>query len=537
MLLTRSAPRGNSGALRFCTLLLLLLSIGCALEKPAELRIINGKEPESLDPATVVGQPDGRVVQSVWEGLTRYNATNASPEPGLAFRWDISNDGKVYTFYLRTNAQWSTGEPITSQDFVYSWFRVLDPITAADYVGNLFYIKGAEDFHLGRNKNRDSVGIKALDDHTLRVELVNPTAFFLDLCAFPTQAVVHQGTIEKHGDRWLKAEPVPASGAYELMSWRLNDRIRLKKNTRYWDAANVAIETVDLFPVNSQNTALNLFVNGEVDIVWDKDVVPTDLLDVLSERKDFHRFNYLGTYFIRINVTRKPFDDLLVRKALALAIDRAQIDKILKGSATATNIYVPPGLPKYVSAKGLEYEPELAKQLLKEAGYPDGKGFPRFEYLFNTSRDHEKIAVQLQDMWKRVLGINVELRSVEWKVYLNAQSSLDFDLSRSAWIGDYADPNTFLDMFMSNNPNNRTGWKNETYEKLMRTANATPDVQTRADLLQQAESMLIREELPIIPIYIYAGMNFFDPEVIQGIYNKENIRDEHPIRAIRKLKK
>jgi oligopeptide transport system substrate-binding protein len=534
MFRTRSAPRGNPGALRFCGLLFCLFAAGCALEKPAELRIVNGKEPESLDPATVVGQPDGRVVQSVWEGLTRYNATNAAPEPGLAHRWDISDDGKVYTFFLRTNAQWSTGGAITAQDFVYSWFRVLDPATTADYVGNLFYIKGAEDFHLGKIKDRAQVGIKALDDHILRVELVNPTAFFLDLCAFPTQAAVHRGTIEKYGDRWLKAKPVPASGAYELVSWRLNDRIRLKKNPRYWDAANVAINTVDLFPVNSQNTALNLFVNGEVDIVWDKDVVPTELLDVLSRRNDFHRFNYLGTYFFRVNVTRKPFDDVRVRKALALSIDRARINEILMGGGTAANFLVPPGLPNYTSPPGLEHNPELARQLLREAGFPGGSSFPRMEYMFNTSRDHEKIAVQLQDMWKRELGIQVELRSVEWKVYLNAQSSRDYDICRSAWIGDYSDPNTFLDLFMANNPNNRTGWKNEQYDQTLRTANATADVKKRGSLLQQAEKILITEELPIVPLYIYVGFNFFDPERIEGVHNEQNVRDEHPIRAIRK---
>ncbi|MGZ8938410.1 MAG: peptide ABC transporter substrate-binding protein [Limisphaerales bacterium] len=494
---------------------------------------MNGKEPESLDPGTVVGQPDGRVVQAVFEGLTRYNATNASPEPGLALRWDISADGKFYTFHLRTNALWSTGERITAHDVVFSWFRVLEPATASDYVGNLFYIKGAEDFHLGRTK-REEVGIKALDDLTLEVELVNPTAFFLDLCAFPTQAVVHRGTIEKHKDQWLKARPLPVSGAYELVSWRLNDRIRLRKNPHYWDAANTAIETVDLFPVNSPNTALNLFVNGEVDIVWDKDVVPTELLDVLSKRKDFHRFNYLGTYFLRMNVTRPPFNDVRVRKALALAVDRARIDTILKGSGNVANFYVPP-LPNYKSPEGLTYAPDLARQFLKEAGFEGGKGLRRLEYMFNTSRDHEKIAVQLQAMWKEELGIQVDLRSVEWKVYLNAQSSLDYDISRSAWIGDYADPNTFLDMFMSNNPNNRMGWKNDRYDELMRTANATTEVPARAKILQEAESLLIREEFPIVPIYIYVGYNLFDPEVIKGIYNDENIRDEHPMRAIRKL--
>jgi oligopeptide transport system substrate-binding protein len=535
MFFSRSAPRGNSGAFRFLLLLLplCLVLVGCSAEQQAELRIINGKEPESLDPATVVGQPDGRVVQSVFEGLTRYNATNASPEPGLAYRWDKSTDGKVYTFFLRTNAVWSTGEPITAHDVVYSWFRVLNPLTTADYVGNLFYIKGAEDFHLGKTTQREEVGIKAVDDYTLRVELVNPTAFFLDLCAFPTQSVVHRGTIEKHGDRWLKARPLPVSGAYELVSWRLNDRIRLKKNPRYWDAANVTIETVDLFPVNSPNTALNLFASGEVDIVWDKDVVPTELLDVLSKRKDFHRFNYLGTYFIRLNVTRPPFDDVRVRKALALAVDRRRIDEIMRGGANASNVYVPP-LPDYKSAEGLSYDPDKARELLKDAGFEGGKGFRRFEYLFNSSRDHEKIAVQLQAMWQKELGIQVELRAVEWAVYLRSQSTLDYDLSRSAWIGDYSDPNTFLDMFMSNNPNNRTGWKNERYDGLMREANATVDVAARAKILQEAEGILIREEMPIVPIYIYAGYNLFDPEVIQGVYNAENIRDEHPIRAIRK---
>lgn len=538
MFLSRCAPGNYLGALRFCTLLLIPLLCGCALEKPAELRIVNGKEPESLDPAIATGQPDGRVIQSIFEGLTRYNPTNAAPVPGLAERWEISPDGKVYTFFIRTNAQWSTGEPITAHDVVYSWFRVLEPVTAADYVGNLFYIQGAEDYHLGRIKDREQVGIHALDDHTLRVELVNPTAFFLDLCAFPTLAAVPRNWIEKHGDRWLKVPPVPASGSYELVSWRLNDRVRLRKNQRYWDAANVAIETADLLPVSSQNTALNLYVNGEVDVVWDKDVVPTELVDVLLKderlKKEFHTFNYLGTYFVRFNVTRKPFDDLRVRKALTLATDLNRIARVMMGGALATNIFVPPGLPNYTPPKGLGYEPERARQLLAEAGFANGAGFPTIEYLFNTSRDHEKIAVELQDNWKQDLGIKLELRSVEWKVYLHAQSSIDYDLSRSAWIGDYGDPNTFLDLFMSTNPNNRTGWKSEKYDTLMRTANATPDVHTRAQLLHQAESMLVREEFPIIPIYIYVGFNLFDPDVIQGIFNEENIRDEHPIRAIRK---
>jgi oligopeptide transport system substrate-binding protein len=538
MFRTRSAPGGYLGALRFCAgVLLILLGLfagGCAIEDPADLRIINGKEPESLDPATVIGQADGRVVQSVFEGLTRYNPTNATPEPGLARAWEISPDGKSYTFFLRTNAQWSTGGAITAHDVVYSWFRVLDPMTAADYVGNLFYVRGAENFHLRKNKDTNSVGIEALDDYTLRVELINPTPFFLDLCAFGTFAVVPRATIEKHGDQWLKARPLPSSGPYQLASWRLNDRIRLKKNPRYWDAANVTIETADFLPISSQNTAINLFVNGEVDIIWDKEVIPTELVDILSKRKDFHTFDYLGNYFVRINVTRPPFNDVRVRKALALAMDRSRIANVLIGSGKVANHFVPPGLPNYTSPNGLEYDPPLARQLLGEAGFPAGKGFPPFEYLFNSSRDHEKIAVELQDIWKRELGIQMELRAVEWKVYLNGRSSLDYDLCRNSWIGDYTDPNTFLDLFLTTNPNNQTGWKSERYDSLLRTANATADVHERARLMHDAEAILIREELPVIPIYIYVGYNMFDPKVIHGIYNENNPRDEHPLRAIRK---
>jgi oligopeptide transport system substrate-binding protein len=518
-------------------LFLALFWIGCTAREPADLRIINGKEPESLDPAIIVGQPDGRVVSSLFEGLTRYNATNAVPEPAMAERWDISPDGLTYTFHLRTNALWSTGERITAQDFAYSWFRVLEPETAADYVGNLFYIRGAEAYNLGKTKDRNSVGIHTLDDSTLRVDLVNPTPFFLDLCAFPTQAVVPRATIEKQGERWLEARPLPCSGAYELVSWRLNDRIRVKKNPRYWDNQPGQINIVDFFPVNSPNTALNLYLQGEVDVIWDKEVVPSELLDVLKLRHDFHRFDYLGTCFFRFNTTRKPFNDVRVRKAFGLAIDRNRIVTfITRGGEKPANYFVPPRIPNYTSPEGLPHDPDLARQLLAEAGHPAGQGFPRIRYHFNASRDNEKIAIELQDMWKRELGIDVELRAVEWKVWLRDQASLNYDISRSSWIGDYTDPNTFLDLFMSTNPNNRTGWKNPRYDELMRTANATADLQTRAKLLQRAEALLVTEDLPIVPLYIYVGFNFFDPEKIQGIFDDSNIRDEHPVRAIRKVR-
>jgi oligopeptide transport system substrate-binding protein len=525
--LIRRAFRLSGAALLVCGCV-----AGCTRYDRADLVIVNGPEPESLDPAIITGQADGRIALTIFEGLTRYNPTNATPLPGLAERWDISPDGRVYTFHIRSNAMWSTGEPITAEDFVYAWLRVLEPKTGADYAGQLYYVKGAEAFNTLKNTNASNVGVKALGPKTLRVELVEPTPFFLDLCAFQTLAPVPRRVIEKYGDRWLMQKPLPVSGAYNLVSWRINDRVRLRKNPLYWDAANTHCEIVDMIPCTVANTALNLYETGEADIVWDKELVPVELLDLLRKRPDFHTYNYLGTYFYRYNVTKKPFDDARVRKAMALAIDKRRIvEKITRAGEQVASHLVPPGVANYTSPEGLGYDPELGRKLLAEAGYPGGKGFPRVDYMFNSHKIHEKIAVEMQEMWARELGIQIELRNLEWKVFLQSQSKLDFGLSRSSWIGDYNDPNTFLDMFMSNNGNNRTGWKSERYDKLLREANSKVDIKEREKILQQAELLLIRDELPIVPLFIYVGLEYFDNNKVSGIFS--NIRAEHPVRTIR----
>jgi oligopeptide transport system substrate-binding protein len=518
-----------------------LLTAGCfRREPPADLTIINGAEPESLDPAIIVSQPDMRIVLGMFEGLTRLDPKTGRAVPGLAERWDVSQDGKIYTFHLRTNLMWSTGGPITADDAVYSWIRALAPATASDYAEALYYVKNAQDFNAGSIKDPAQVGIHALDKQTVRVELNYPVAFFLDICAFPVTAVVPRQTIEKYGDRWIMARPLPGSGPYELVYWRLNDRVRLEKNPHYWDAANTQSDIIDILPIGSPDTAFNLYESGVADIVWDKGLVPEELMDVLLKRPDFHTFSYLGTYFIRFNVTRKPFDDPRVRQALALAVDKQSlVKKILRAGEHPASHLVPDGTANYTSPEGLDYNPALARKLLADAGYPNGKGFPRFEYTFDAStggaaQTHEDIAVELQQMWRDTLGIQMDLRQVESKVFFSMLSHLDYQIARSSWIGDYNDANTFLGMFVSDDGNNRTGWKNPAYDALILQANHQTDLQAREKIFQKAESMLVSNGVPIIPLYFYQGLNYFDTNKIQGIY--PNLVDEHPLQCIRKIK-
>ena len=527
----KSVPVQRLGTLFLC--LGLLGQAGCFQQhEPADFVVINGPDPESLDPAIITSQADGRIVSALFEGLTRFNAVTAQAEPALAKRWDISGDGTVYTFHLRDGLQWSTGEPITAHDVVYSWRRAVDPATASDYAGMLFYVKNAESINAGKTTDLSQLGVRAIDAKTVRVELTAPTPFFLELCAFWTLAVVPEKAISRHGDQWCLRQPLPVSGSHTLEFWHVRDRVRLRNNPLYWDAANTRNNVVDLLPVESPATAINLFEAGQADVIWDKSLVPTELLDALSQRPEFHRFDYLGTYFVRFNTTQKPLDDPRVRKAMALAIDKARVvEKYTKGGERPAEHFVPPGTGNYTSPTGPAYDAGLAKRLLAEAGYPGGKGFPTdFEYLFNSSPLNKNIAVELQRMWRETLGIQVKLRQAEHKVYLAAQSALDYHVTRSSWIGDYNDPNTFLDMFMTQNGNNRTGWANADYDRLIRLANATTDPAKRNGLFRSAETILIADELPIFPLFFYVGINIYRPERIGGIH--PNILDIHPISAI-----
>lgn len=513
----------------------LFLARSARLE-PADYVFNNGTEVATLDPARVTGVPEGRIIKALFEGLVVKHPRTLEALPGMADSWEVSEDGLVYTFHIREEAKWTNGDPVTSDDFMFSWERFLNPNTAAEYAYQLWYVVGAENYTTKVDDagqpltDFESVGIKAPDAQTLVVTLKNPTPFFMDLMAFYPMFPVNRRNLEEAMERWpddwelkwLQPENLVTNGPYSVEYRRVNDRIRLRKNEAYWDADNVAFNTIDALAVEAAGTAINMYLTGAAHFIPS---VPTSIVDELLPREDFNPVPYLGTYFYRVNTTRPPFNDKRVRRALALTIDRNAIcKKITKAGQVPANALVPPGMPGYTTVSMGPKNIAEAKQLLEEAGFgPGGANFPTIEIHYNTLEAHRDIAEVVAESWRRNLGIDAKLQNQEWKVYLDTQSNLEYDVSRSAWIGDYADPNTFLDMFVTGGENNKTGWGNESYDLLIARASAELDPAMRLKLLNDAEGILI-DEMPILPIYYYVTQNMVAPR-LGGFY--ENIQDEH----------
>ena len=440
---------------------------GWSLSAPADLTIANGDEPQTLDPAIVTAQLDQRICVALFEGLTSTDPAG-NIVPGVAEKWEISPDGRTYTFHLRANARWSNGEPLTADDFLESWKRVLDPATASYYAYQLFYLVNGEDYYNRKITDFSQVGVKAPDAHTLVVTLSHPTAYFLQLtAAMQTLFPVRMATVRKYGDDWTKPGNLVGNGPYVLKAWRLNDYILLEANPNYWRP--VAIKRIRVLPTRDANTCFNLFYSGKIDLILDQSSVPATLLSDIRKKPYFHPNPIGATLFVRFNVARHPFDDVRVRKALALALDKQDIvDKILRSGEPVARTLVPPDTSGYTPPAGLGRDVAEAQRLLAAAGYPGGKGFPDVTLLYSTKGSGAPVATEMQALWARDLGItSIHLRGQEFKVYLNSQSATDFDLCISRWIGDYNDPQTFLDMFVTNGGNNDTNWSDPAYDKML----------------------------------------------------------------------
>lgn len=608
---------------------------------PADFTFDNGTEVQTLDPAKATGNPENRLINGLYEGLLRqlpepgfekkYGPHENTPliaQPAMAESYDVSPDGKTYTFKIRKDAVWSDGSPVTAGDFEFSWRRMLHPETASQYTYQLFYVKGTQayaqrkfglgdavEIELNDRRNRfqtypsgtmlrgilqevvkspepayppdlsaeeksdreadwqktwtyvvelrggkvaafsqdpraalpyreqrpqeclnvmpdweQTVGISTPDEHTLVVELLNSTPFFPELVAFYPLYPVHRGSLEKHGSPgFSQPGKLVGNGPFTLELRKLRDRVRLKKNDRYWNAASVKLQSIDALALRDETTALNMYLTGQID--WATTMPAAMIPELKRELKDeFPSAPMLTVYFYRFNTKKPGLEDKRVRQALNLAIDKAAICQyVTKAGEVPATTYVPPGLTGYEIPPGMEFNPERARELLAEAGYPGGRGLPHLEILYNDSPVlHRTIAETIQQSWRKHLGIDVQLGGLEWGVYLDAQDKMNYYIARAGWIADYPDPNTFLDMFVTGGLQNMTGWGNAEYDRLIAAAASEANPAQRMQILRQAEEIFL-EETPIIPMYFYVSKNLVKPHV-KGFCN--DVQDLHPFNIL-----
>lgn len=483
----------------------------------------NGAEPQGLDPHVVTGVPESHIVRALFEGLAVKNPVTLEPEPGVAERWDISEDGRVYTFYLNPEAKWSNGERMTASDYVWSWNRALHPDTGSLYAYMLYPIVNSEAYSKREITDFGKVGVKALDDLTLQVTLNEPTPYFLQLMDHYSTFAVHPETLLKHGkmtDRytpWTRVGNMVSNGPFTLEEWSLNRRIIVEKSDHYWDRDNVSLNGVYFYPTENLVSEERMFRAEQLHFTQ---TVPLDKIPAYRERENspYVQAPYLGTYYYLINTDRPPVDDARVRKALSFALDRDKLtNTVLQNTAIPAYSITPPNTLGYYPPKLFEYDIEEARRLLAEAGYPNGEGWPGLEIVYNTQEAHRKVAVAIQQMWKEALNIDITISNQEWKVYLNTISQRQFQVARRGWIGDYVDANNFLDLFLTDGGNNNTGYSDPVFDDII--LNRAPKAKSREEryqLFYEAETMLL-EEMPFIPIYTYTSKHLVHPSV-EGIY-------------------
>lgn len=497
------------------------------------LHVGNGTEIAGLDHQITTGVPEANISRALVEGLVGEDPKDLHPVPGAAESWSLSEDMKVYTFKINKKAKWSNGDPVTAHDFVYSWKRFLSPKLASEYAYMLHIIKNAKEYNEGKITDFSQVGVKAVDDHTLEVTLNSATPYFLSLLTHHSTHPVHKPTIEKFGEidergtQWAREGNFVGNGPFILKAWELNKVVVVEKNPHYWNADIVKLKEIHFYPTEDIATEERLFRSGKLHVTSQ---IPSEKIEVYQkENPEMLRIDpYLGTYFYRFNTTKKPFNDPRVRRALAMAIDRKTIvEKVTKGGQIPAVCLTPPGTQGYTSKYDIPYDVEGAKKLLAEAGYPGGKGFPTVSVLYNTNEQHKKIAEVVQQMWKE-LGVPITLMNQDWKVYLESQTNLDYEICRAGWIGDYPDPNTFLDMFVTDGGNNKTGWSNKEYDRLIEKAAATANQSKRYEFFQQAEKVLC-DEAPIAPVYTYTKVFLISPKV-KNWY--PTIQDHHPFQYV-----
>ena len=500
---------------------------------PNELWINNAGEPEWLDPNRCADGNGGEIIWNTFAGLVQAHPATLEPMPEIATRWDVSADRQTYTFHLRPS-QWSDGTPLTAHDFVFSFRRLVDPKTGSKYATNGHIFKGGAAVGRGAAPP-ESLGVRAVDDLTLEVVLEDPLPYVLSFLTFYSFMPIPRhllADLERRGideTLWTRPEHVVSNGPYRLSEWKFRQRMVFERNPRYWDAANVRLDRVRVAMVESYTTALNMYAAGEFDWPGSNTSLPAEFMDYLAGFKDYRRHPYLASYYYWINTKAPPLDNPLLRRALALAIDReALVRHVTRGGQIPAADLVPDGVAGYQALGRPLFDPEAARRLLAEAGYASGADVPAITLTYNTSEGHKQVAEAVQQMWKDVLGISVELENQEWKVFLSTAEMNNFQLCRMGWTADYADPFTFLELLTSACGNNHSNWSDPTYDRLLKEANREPDPATRLAKFREAEALAL-EQQPLIPLYTYTRTQLVKPYV-RGIWG--NHQDRHPWKYI-----
>ncbi len=581
-------------------------------------RYVTGDEPESLDPAISNGQPEARIYMALYDGLVEYHPKTMGPDPALAERWEPNNDSSEFKFYLRKNGRWSNGDPITAQDFVYSFRRALAKETASRNAYLAYYIKYAQAFNEGsvfvrdpqtgqflnakdfdehipaeplsgsplgsgpgeyskpevdthepvdsefhkqlhmperltlpgdpkaRTKALDAnakikaavagkelvpvkaedIGIEAVGDYMVRISLSQPGPFFVGLLAHQVFRIVPQKVVEKYGSAWTQPQHIVTCGPFKVKTWQPYDKLVVERDPMYWDAGNVKLDEIHFYPMSDNPTIMNLYKVGEVDAVLNH-TVPNAWLEVVKTKQDYMDGPEAAINYLLINTTQPPMNDVRVRKAFNYAIDKdawAKWRKIVK----PLTAFTPEGIFNgYPQVKGDQFNPEEARRLLGEAGFPvtknaDGSySCPKFpvdevEYIYNTQESNKAMAEWMQAQWKQNLGVTVSLRNMEWKTFLNVRAKLEYKgFSRGAWSADYMDPFTFLSLFYTG-AQNGSGWQDPKYDAMLDEANRMLDPKKRYELLAKAEKFLIDAQ-PMMPIESSA-INWVKKPYVKGMY-------------------
>lgn len=503
-------------------------------EKKGILCMGIGPDPEGLDPQFATGVSEQNILRSLFEGLVKSHPETLEPVPGVAERWEISPDGKIYTFYLRKNACWSNGDALTAKDFLFSFRRLFTPAVGAYGTIPFFCIRNAQAF-FSQEVDFDQVGIKALDDYTLQFTLEQPTPYFLSLLMQCTAAPLHEETLKKyHGEAsrdptWTQDQHFISNGPFQLKHWKVGKKLTAVRNPYYWNQAQVRLNGIRFYPISDTSAEERAYRRGQLHIT---EIVPYGKIQHYHDKKPspLKIHPYLGTFYYIFNTQVKPLDDVRVRLALNMAIHR----EVLMGSDCfrlkhqSAYQLVPEHCQGFHCLAPMPENAERAHALLAEAGYPQGQGFPKLTLIFNTSEGQMYLASAIQEMWKKELNIDVELINLEWKVYLKRRREKQFEIARGGWIGDYNDPMTFLELWRTGNINNFPSWSNVEFDHLLHHASETAIPEERIKILEDAEQILLKDA-PLMPIHSSATSHLVHPHV-RGWY--PNLLDWHPYDTI-----